>query len=109
MNARVAENRAPLRSPLSLFRSPQEAPSRWKMALLTWIAVWPVSIAEQALLNPLIGQSAPRVVHAGAVAGAIVVVLTWVAMPLLVRVARRFLQPAVHPSSDLVKSHGSVR
>lgn len=91
------------------FRSPQEAPPRWKMALLTWIAVWPVTMAAQALLNPLIGQSVPRAVHAGAVAGAIVVVLTWVAMPLLVKVARRFLQPAVHPSSDLVKPHGSVR
>jgi antibiotic biosynthesis monooxygenase (ABM) superfamily enzyme len=90
------------------FRSPQ-APSRWKMALLTWMAVWPVSVAVQALLNPIIGQSAPRAVYAAAVAGAIVVVLTWFAMPLLVRVAQPFLQPAVHPSSDLGQSPGGVR
>ena len=80
------------------FRSPQGPPSRWKMALLTWIAVWPASMAAQGLLNPLIGQSVPRAVHAAAVSGAVVVVLTWVAMPLLVRVAHRFLRPAVHPS-----------
>lgn len=98
----------PLHGLEAWFRSPQEAPPRWKMALLTWIAVWPVSIAVQALLNPLLGQSAPRIVHAGAVAGAIVAVLTWVAMPLLVRVANRFLQPAAHPASDLVKPRESA-
>ena len=91
------------------FRSPQDPPPRWKMAVLTWVAVWPVSMAVQALLNPLIGQSVPRAVHAGAVSGAVVVILTWVAMPLLVRVAHRFLQPAGHLSSNLVKPRGTVR
>jgi len=90
------------------FRSPQNPPARWKMALLTWIAVWPVSMAVRALLNPFIGQTAPHVIFAGVVAGGIVVVLTWVAMPLLVKVAHPWLQPPTHPSSDVVRRHESA-
>jgi antibiotic biosynthesis monooxygenase (ABM) superfamily enzyme len=70
------------------FRSPHNPPPRWKMALLTWFAVWPVSMAVPAALNPLIGQSVPKVIFAGAVAGGIVLVLTWGAMPLLVELAK---------------------
>ena len=77
------------------FRSPQNPPPRWKMALLTWVAVWPVSMAVPAALNPLMGQSMPNVLFAGAVAGGIVLVLTWIAMPLLVRLARRWLSPSI--------------
>lgn len=75
------------------FRSPQSPPPVWKMALLTWIAVWPVSMAVPAVLNPLIGQRVPNLVFAGAVAAGIVVVLTWAAMPLLVRIMKGWLQP----------------
>jgi len=75
------------------FRSPQGPPPRWKMALLTWIAVWPVSMVVQAVLIPLLGQRVPHFVVAGAVSGAVVVVLTWVAMPFLVKVAYRWLYP----------------
>ena len=90
------------------FRSPQDPPARWKMALLTWTAVWPVSMAVRALLNPFIGQTAPHIIFAGVVAGGIVVVLTWVVMPLLVKVAHRWLQPPTHPSSDVVRRHESA-
>jgi len=75
------------------FRSPQYPPPRWKMALLTWIAVWPVSMAVPAALSPLIGTVVPSVVFAGAVAAGIVVVLTWGAMPLLIKLAKKWLQP----------------
>jgi len=75
------------------FRSPHNPPPRWKMALLTWIAVWPVSMAVPAALNPLIGQSVPKVIFAGAVAGGIVLVLTWAAMPLLVKITKGWLHP----------------
>ena len=38
------------------FRNPtQPEPPQWKMALLTFIAVWPVSMAVPAALAPLIG------------------------------------------------------
>ena len=68
-------------------------PPVWKMALLTFLAVWPISMAVPAVLNPLIGNRVPNVVFAGAVAAGIVLVLTWGAMPLLVKLARPWLQP----------------
>jgi antibiotic biosynthesis monooxygenase (ABM) superfamily enzyme len=63
------------------------------MALLTWIAVWPVSMVVPALLSPVIGQAVSNTIFAGIVAAGIVIVLTWIAMPLLVRLAKKWLQP----------------
>ena len=85
------------------FRDPKgPMPPRWKMALLTFVAVWPVSMAVPAVLNPLIGQRVSDVIFAGAVAAGIVVILTWVAMPLLVRVARAWLNPKVKPKQESI-------
>lgn len=76
------------------FHSPnQPNPPEWKMAFLTFVAVWPVSMAVPALLNPLIGRKVPYFIFAGAVAAGIVLVLTWVAMPVLVKLARHWLRP----------------
>jgi len=80
------------------FRSPGPPPPRWKMALLTWLAVWPVSMLVPAVFGPLIGQSVPKFIFAGVVAGGIVAILTWVAMPLLVKVARPWLHRPSHPT-----------
>jgi len=73
------------------FRSSSNPPPLWKMALLTWVAVWPVSMAVPAALTLLLGQSLPNVLFAGVVAAGIVVVLTWVAMPVLVKFASAWL------------------
>lgn len=75
------------------FRQPdgQKPPPRWKMAVLTWIAVWPVSIAVPASLGPLLGNALPGWISAGIGAAGIVIVLTWAAMPLLVKAARPWL------------------
>jgi uncharacterized protein len=84
------------------FREPHATmPPRWKMALLTWIAVWPVSMAVPAILAPLLGRRVPGVVFAGFVAAGIVVVLTWAAMPLLVKAAHRWLHPSSPASHTL--------
>jgi antibiotic biosynthesis monooxygenase (ABM) superfamily enzyme len=81
------------------FHNPYSPPPPiWKMAVLTWIAVWPVSMAVPAALHPLIGSMVPNVIFAGAVAAGIVVVLTWVAMPLLVKIAKSWLQPRTSQS-----------
>jgi antibiotic biosynthesis monooxygenase (ABM) superfamily enzyme len=66
-------------------------PPQWKMAVLTFIGVWPVSMAAPALLGPLIGNKLPNVIFAGAVAASIVLALTWVVMPVLVRLAKQWL------------------
>jgi antibiotic biosynthesis monooxygenase (ABM) superfamily enzyme len=76
------------------FRNPYgPPPPQWKMALLTFIAVWPVSMAVPAILQPLLGRAVPGYIFAGAVAAGIVIILTWVAMPILVRLAKRWLRP----------------
>ncbi|HEY5895552.1 MAG TPA: antibiotic biosynthesis monooxygenase [Chthoniobacterales bacterium] len=76
------------------FREPHGAmPPRWKMALLTWIAVWPVSMIVPAILVPLLGPNISKILTSGVVSAGIVIVLTWVAMPLLVKVAHSWLHP----------------
>lgn len=76
------------------FRDPRAPiPPRWKMALLTWIAVWPVSMLVPAIFLPLLAPEFPRVLTSGVIAGGIVAVLSWVAMPLLVKLAHAWLHP----------------
>lgn len=88
------------------FRSPGGgAPPRWKMALLTWIAVWPVSMLVPALLLPIIPAALPRFLASGVIAGGIVTVLTWGAMPLLVKLAHAWLHPENTPDEDDCPSH----
>ena len=75
------------------------------MALLTWVAVWPVSLAVRALLLPVFGAALPLWLFAAVVAGGIVLVLTWGAMPLLVKAARPWLQPPAHPALGAAQQH----
>ena len=95
----------PLTGMEAWFRAPQRPPARWKMALLTWIAVWPGSVSVRAALFPVLGSALPGVIFAGAVAAGIVAVLTWVAMPLLVKAARAWLQPPVHATLGAAQPH----
>jgi|SRR5271154_4072638 len=68
-------------------------PPRWKMALLTWPAVWLASTLVRTILAPTLGPYVPQVVEAGFVTAGVVVILTWVVMPSLVRAARPWLYP----------------
>jgi antibiotic biosynthesis monooxygenase (ABM) superfamily enzyme len=63
------------------------------MALLTWIAVWLVSMLMRGILAPVLGPNVPQVLEAGLVSASIVVMLTWVAMPFLVKIAHPWLHP----------------
>ena len=76
------------------FRDPRSGPHppRWKMALLTWSAVWPVSMIIPALVLPWVG-SFPHLLRAGVISAGITATLTWVAMPQLVKLAHRWLHP----------------
>jgi len=89
------------------FRSPIGPPARWKMALITWLAVWPASVVVRAVLFPAIGSSIPPLLFAGLVAAGVVVVLTWGAMPLLVGAARPWLRPPTHPALGDERRHRS--
>jgi len=78
---------APLGAPVS--------PPRWKMALVTVLGVWPVSLLVSWLLNPLVGKL-PLVLQALCMAVGIVSLLTWAVMPVLVRI----LKPWLHGSRN---------
>jgi uncharacterized protein len=76
------------------FRDGKEPlPPRWKMALLTWVAVWPASTLTRAILTPALGPNVPQIVEGGLVAAGVVMILTWAAMPFLVRIAHPWLRP----------------
>jgi antibiotic biosynthesis monooxygenase (ABM) superfamily enzyme len=60
------------------------------MALVTAVGVWPASMLVPWLLNPLI-DGLPSVLQALLVAVGIVILLTWVIMPVLVRILKRWL------------------
>ena len=71
------------------FRTP-ESPPQWKMALLTWLGVWPTSALVAGLIGPpLAGASA--VLSSAIINVGIVACLTWIVMPVLVRVFRSWL------------------
>jgi len=71
------------------------APPRWKQALVTVLGVWPLSALVPKLLHPLIGNlPTPLKMLFGAMG--IVSLLTWVVMPLLVKL----FDPWLHPRGE---------
>jgi antibiotic biosynthesis monooxygenase (ABM) superfamily enzyme len=64
-------------------------PPRWKMALVTWLALLP----QVLLLGLVVPESLPRLAAVAISTAVPVVVLTWVAMPLLARALRGWLHP----------------
>jgi uncharacterized protein len=65
---------------------------RWKMALLTLLAVYPTSLLLQVALVPQL-SGLPWWVASFVVAACMVLLLTWVIMPNLTRVFSRWLYP----------------
>ena len=68
-------------------------PKRWKMFVLTWLAVWPVSMVIPMIVLPILHPGLSGVVRSGLVAGVIVATLTWVVMPMFVKLAHPWLHP----------------
>ena len=67
-------------------------PPPWKMALVTLLGVWPVSMFVPWLLRSMINGLLP-LLQALFIAAGIVVLLTWAVMPVLVRILKRWLYP----------------
>ncbi len=65
-------------------------PPPWKMALVTAVAVWPTSIFVPWILNPFM-SGMPFALQALLVAIGIVILLTWVVMPVMVRILKSWL------------------
>jgi hypothetical protein len=67
-------------------------PPTWKMAIVTIAGVWPASMLVPWLFNPFMG-GLNWLLQALIIAIGIVVLLTWVIMPVLVRILRPWLYP----------------
>jgi antibiotic biosynthesis monooxygenase (ABM) superfamily enzyme len=68
-----------------------DSPPRWKMAVLTWIGVWPTVLLVTVLIsNRLTGW--PFWLNNGFSDMFVVAALTWVVMPVLTRWARLWLK-----------------
>ena len=65
-------------------------PPPWKMAVVTVLGVWPVSMFVPWLLNPVI-SGLSLTLQALVIAVGIVILLTWAIMPVLVRVLKPWL------------------
>lgn len=97
----------PLHGMEAWFRTAEQAPSRWKMAVLTWAAVWPASVLVRAVLQPVVGATWPSVLVAGLVAAGVVGLLTWFVMPLYVKLAHAWLRPPVQPKLGAERRYGA--
>jgi antibiotic biosynthesis monooxygenase (ABM) superfamily enzyme len=74
------------------FRSSQNPPPRWKMAVATLLGVYPTSL----FLSPTIGEvvhSWPLAARSLVIAASMVALLTWVVMPLVTRLLHGWLHP----------------
>jgi uncharacterized protein len=83
----------------SWFTLPGQAtpPPPYKMALLTWITIFPLITAIVVLAAPLL-EHMPLVVRLGITTAATVPVMTWVVMPRVTRLFRGWLYPPVSKS-----------
>lgn len=72
------------------FRSPHSPPPRWKMAVATFLGVFPVAMSLNLTLGPAI-RSWHFVLSNALFNACVVALLTWVVMPLVTRVLHPWL------------------
>ncbi len=83
---------------------PATAPARWKMALVTWLALLPQVI----VLSLVIPAALPLLLKVAVSTAIPVAMLTWLIMPRLTKLLYRWLYPAAAPpSGDLGASPGA--
>jgi uncharacterized protein len=77
------------------FRTPGNPPPRWKMAVATFLGVFPVALILSLTLGPII-SGWHFVLRSVVLSACIVALLTWTVMPLITRV----LHPWLHPKKE---------
>lgn len=82
----------PLHGMEAWFRSPGGPPPRWKMAAVTLLGVYPVSLTIGFLLSPQL-KKLPLALNLFCVSTLIVACLTWLVMPRLTRWFKPWLSP----------------
>jgi antibiotic biosynthesis monooxygenase (ABM) superfamily enzyme len=68
-------------------------PPRYRQALLTWVAAYPIITVILAVLGPEIARW-PLALRTLVISVLMVAALTWLIMPTLTRAAGRWLRPA---------------
>jgi uncharacterized protein len=81
-----------LESWFTLPGQPGTAPPPYKMALVTWITIFPLITAIVAVTGPLL-EGLPLAVRLGITTALAVPLMTWVVMPRMTRLLRRWLYP----------------
>jgi antibiotic biosynthesis monooxygenase (ABM) superfamily enzyme len=71
------------------------APSRAKVWLLTWLAVFPVILAVRLALRPLDLDRWPMAAQAFVLSGLLVPLITFVVMPAVTRLFANWLYPGI--------------
>ena len=72
------------------FRSSHDAPPRWKMAVATLVGVYPTSLLLSLTLGKIV-HSWPLFARSLLIAGCMVALLTWVVMPNVTKLLRKWL------------------
>jgi antibiotic biosynthesis monooxygenase (ABM) superfamily enzyme len=80
----------PLSGLEAFFRTPHKMPPRWKMALVTWLGVFPAVLFWSTVL-PRVLPTLPHVVVVALVTAFVVVTLAWGLMPLLTKLLAPWL------------------
>ena len=75
----------------AFFRESKHAPPRWKMAIVTWLGVFPTVLLWSSAL-PQFLRGTPKLFVVGVVNVFVVVTLTWAVMPLLTKLLAGWLQ-----------------
>jgi len=74
-------------------RAPAQPPARYKLAVITWIGVYPVITVLLAVIGPATATW-PLPLRTLLLTAVMVPILIWVVMPRLTRMFRRWLTPA---------------
>jgi len=72
------------------FRSPRNPPPRWKMAVATFLGVFPLAMVLNLTIGPWI-HSWNFILRNAVFNGCVVALLTWAVMPLITRAMRSWL------------------
>lgn len=80
----------PLHGFEAFFRAANPPPPRWKMAIVTWLGVFPAVLVWSRLLTPRLTMLHPVAITA-IVTLLVVITLAWVIMPRLTQVLRPWL------------------
>jgi len=75
----------------AFFRELNHAPPRWKMAIVTWLGVFPTVLLWSSALPQFLG-GLPQLIIVAIVNVFVVVTLTWAVMPLLTQLFAQWLQ-----------------